>query len=245
MKWRLSSALAVTCVALVGCASDASGNVCSSTVSVSAYIVNLSLGLDNRAEDQYSQFRLDSLAALDIVDAVAAGTSGAGEAEIAAATALQGPLSTFVEEMDAVTWDVTRAVERTSTVAAWRALTSEEQLAHANLMEAWVIDKCGLPTAVEPNQDAPAQLPFPSVPGPTATDPPRGPINEKSEADALGEMVASVFGITVDANQARCLGENLVGVVDQTSASTDVSGYTSQFQSAFDACEIRFTVPRG
>lgn len=230
-------------VLLPGCASSTAGDVCSVPVSVSAYIVNLSLGLDNRAEDQFSQFRLDSLSALDVVDKVASGDSGAGDTEVAAATALRSSLATFIDEMDAVTWDVTRAVERTSAVAAWKALTTEEQLSNANVMEAWVIDKCGLPAAVDPNSDAPAQLPFPSVPSPTATDPPRGPINEKSEADALGETVASVFGLRIDANQARCLGEKLVGVVDQTSASSDLSQYSAQFQDAFDACEIRFKVP--
>ena len=83
------------------------------------------------------------------------------------------------------------------------------------------------------------------MPSPTATDPPTGPINEKSEADSLGATVAALFGLSINANQTRCLGEKLVGVVDESSATSDSGEYLAQFQVAFDSCEIRFTVPEG
>jgi hypothetical protein len=86
-------------------------------------------------------------------------------------------------------------------------------------------------------------LPSPSIPGPTQTDPPTNTINESSQDNALGAIVASLFQLNLSPAQTSCLGEELQGVVDVSSSSANLAQYQGQFQKAFDACLIDFTVP--
>lgn len=218
---------------------------CDKSVSVSGYVVDLSQGLDNRGESEYSQFRLDTLDVRDVVASIADDGTDADDQTRAAAMILRDEFSAFTTALENVTWDLTRASDDPTTVAAWRELITPETLGLANVVEAWIISKCGLPSRVTSTGDGPARLPDPSIPSPTATDPPTGPVNEISEQEALGEVVATLFSLTLSRSQTLCLGRQLSGVVDSGSIGTDPSRYLAQFQTAFDSCGIAFTVPAG
>jgi hypothetical protein len=55
--------------------------------------------------------------------------------------------------------------------------------------------------------------------------------------------VGTLFSLTLTDSQVSCLGRELTDVVDRGFASDDLARYQAQFQRAFDACGIDFTVP--
>ena len=84
---------------------------------------------------------------------------------------------------------------------------------------------------------------MPWIPGPTDTDPDSGLADDTSEIYALGEMVGTLFQLTLTPDEVNCLGDELVNVVDRSDATSNSAQYQSQFQRAFDYCSIAFTVP--
>lgn len=242
---RRSVALAALTVALpvVGACSSGEASTCDKSVSVSGYIVDLSQGLDNRAESEYSQFRLDSMDVHDVLAHVAGSADGVDDQTRAAAMIVRDAVGDLEVALDDVTWDLSRASLDPTIIERWQRLITPAMLANANVVEAWIISTCGLPTMATSSGDGPDRLPDPSIPGPTATDPPTSPVDERSEQEALGTVVANLFSLTVSPSQARCLGRELSGVVDTGGAGDDPSRYNAQFQRAFDVCGIDFTVP--
>ena len=223
---------------MVSCGSRRDGLNCSSIQSVSGFVQRFSLGLDNFSENQYQQLRLDTLDVLDTVT-VAARESVDPEK----ANQLVRKINLFITSMDEVSWDVSRALQTNIAVDAANSLGSEQTLRDANEIESFVIRKCGLPSTVPVGSEGEIRLPDPSVPSPTATDPPANTINEISEAQALGTTIANIFALTLDVKQLRCLGESLSDIVDLSDASSNSAQYQGQFQKAFDECNIQFSVP--
>lgn len=219
-------------LALSSCGGGGS-TFCDGVKSVSDYVAQFAQGLDNFSEDRYTQLRLDSLDALDVVE----GTTD-DPAHGADAKGLRSRLRDFVTAMDDVSWDVSRALENESAVSAAGALATPEALAQANSVESVVISRCGLPTTIPPLVGSDT-LPYPSVPAPTATDPPSAGPNEDSEAQSTGQMVATQFGLTLSPTEVLCLGRELGNVIDDGSGDP-----ASTYQRAFDVCGIDFTVPR-
>ena len=211
---------------------------CSSVQSVSGFVQRFSLGLDNFSENQYQQLRLDTL---DVLDTVTVAVSATAVPENA--TALARKIDLFILSMDEVAWDVSRALQNTEAIKAANSLGSEQTLREANEVEAFVIKQCGLPSTVPIGSEGETRLPDPSIPSPTATDPTTNTINEMSEAEALGTTVANIFGLTLDVDKLRCLGESLSGIVDLSDATSNSAQYQGQFQKAFDTCGITFSVP--
>lgn len=236
------AAAAVVALIAVGCGPTGMGE-CADISSVSGFVINLSIGIDNRAEDQFGQFRSDSLRAHDLVMAVAEGAFDASTEAMDAASVLGRDLGAFIEGMDEVTWDVTRAALDAETYAAWEAASSREALARANMVEAAVIDRCGLPDVVTPEGDGPAVLPFPSVPSPTATDPPMSPIDEDSEALAMGRVLAEIYLLELDDEQLLCLGRQMQNFENMVRPDYDDERYFTQFRRAFSNCDIDFEPP--
>lgn len=240
---------AVLCLpAFAGCGATRDDTFCSESVSVSGFVVDLSFGLDNRSEFTYVQFRTDTEDVLDVVSGIAtAGTSDdpVDETTRDAASKLSERIGAFVAAMRLVGWDLSRAASRPEISEAWSQLVTPESLADANLVEALIIGRCGLPSRVTAVGDGPDRLPDPSIPSPTATDPPTAPIDEASEHRALGELVAALFGAQVDQRTAVCLGRELSDVVDTSTAESDMALYLRQFQGAFDYCGVDVVVPTG
>ncbi len=241
---RLLSVGTPTALALLATACAPAGmGECADISSVSGFVINLSIGIDNRAEDQFGQFRNDTLRAHDLVTAVAEGAFDAPTETMEAAAVLGRDLGAFIEGMDEVTWDVTRAALDAETYAAWEAASSREALARANMIEASVIDRCGLPDVVTPEGDGPAVLPFPSVPSPTATDPPTAPIDEESEALAMGRVLAEIYLLELDDEQLLCLGRQMQNFENMVRPDYDDERYFAQFRRAFSNCGIDFEPP--
>lgn len=230
--------LALVSLCLVTSCGSSGSRFCAGVKSVSGFVSQFSEGLDNFAEDRYTQLRLDSLDALQTTR----DTTGDGRyGKDAASLALR--LQTFVDAMDEVSWDVTQALDSREAVEAAAALGTPETLAEANSVESVVIARCGLPSTV-PSMLGSDTLPFPSVPAPTATDPPTNGPNEDSEFRAIGQMVASRFGLTLTDTEVVCLGRELQNVYDDGSESSNVGPVGSGYQAAFDICGINFSVPK-
>lgn len=255
MKRRIASiparvastmAAATLIAALLGsCRGNETDAACAKSVSVSGYIVDLSQGLDNRAESEYAQFRLDSLDVFELVGTIAGGDVGADDQTRAAAMVLRDEFTAFSNALDELSWDLSRAAANPDVVELWRNLISPQTLGNSNLVEAWIISRCGLPSRVTSNGDGPERLPDPSIPSPTATDPPTGPVNDQSEQQALGTVVATLFSLNITPSQASCLGGSLSDVGAPGDSVDDPSFSRSEYQRAFDACGINFTVPAG
>lgn len=243
MRRTCASVVSAMSIALLASCGSAGAGECADISSVSGYIINLSIGIDNRAEDQYAQFRNDTLRAYDLTAAVAEGAFDAPPETMEAAAVLAADLGEFINGMDKVIWDLTQAALDAETYAAWEAASSREALARANMVEASVIDRCGLPEVVAVEGDGPVVLPFPSVPSPTATDPPMSAIDEDSEALAIGRVLAETYLLELDDTQMLCLGRQMQNFENMVSPNYDAERYLSQFRRAFSNCFIEFELP--
>lgn len=212
--------------------------LCSSNISISDYVAGFSQGLDNFSEDQYSQLRTESNSAYErTVNAIT------DDLITAEATLVASKISAFISVMDTVDWDVTRALDVPEAIAAAVALGSESTLRQANAVEGQLVTRCGLPSSVAPPNVAQITLPMNPIPSPTATDPITNPVSDASELAVIGKMVATQFGLTVTDSEATCLGTSLSDIYDVSGPESNNAQYQRQFQRAFDACGIVFTVP--
>lgn len=233
----LSAASLIGVGVLAGCTVGAP-DACSRAVSVPSFTIRFAQGLDNFSEDQYVELRNQSFAARDTV----AGVLAAHPSNPSAAAVLT-KLDAFIEAMDKSVWDVSEALSSSEANVAADSLGSATTLAEANQVDALVIEQCGLPSTLAPNSEPPETLPMPWIAPPDQTDMDRPLLEDESETYALGELVGTLFMLTLDSDQVMCLGRELVGVVDRSDATSNSAQYQQQFQVAFDACGIDFTVP--
>jgi hypothetical protein len=223
---------------VLGSCSSNSDALCGSNISISDYVVGFSQGLDNFSEDRYSQLRTESNSAYErTVNAV---TDDSVSAE---ATAIATKISAFITSMDTVEWDVNRALDIAEAVEAAVDLGSELTLRQANAVEAELVKRCGMPSSVAPPTEGEVTLPMNPIPSPTATDPTTNSVSDISELSVIGKMIANQFGLTVSDNEGLCLGTSLSGIYDVSGPETNNAQYQRQFQRAFDACGIVFSVP--
>ncbi len=231
----MTSALMV--IVLSSCSGDQK-SFCSGNTSVAGFTSQFSQGLDNFSESEYSRLREEAMKVRELVNYLAINNSSNSEA-----SDLTKKLNVFVSSMDKLNWDVSVALLDDAAVAAATTLGSASTLTQANTVESLLIGECGLPSTLVNDGQGVDTLPPPSIANPTQTDPPTNTINESSQDDALGATVATLFGLTLSPAQTSCLGASLQGVVDVSSGSANLAQYQSQFQKAFDACSIDFTVP--
>lgn len=236
MKFLLAP-IALVLFATSGCISN-SEDFCDGISSVAGFTTQFAQGLDNFSENQYSQLRDETENARDAVNHVAVKNVDSVEA-----AELGKKINVFISSMENVNWDVSLALSDSVASSAAMALGTAESLTQANTVESLLIGECGLPSTIDGNIQSADTLPSPSIPGPTQTDPPTNTINESSQDDALGAIVASLFRLNLSPAQTSCLGKELQGVVDVSSSSANLAQYQGQFQKAFDACLIDFTVP--
>ena len=223
----------------VGATACTSGEgLCDGVKSVSGFVMSFQQGLDNFSEDEYSRLRMDTL------DALGTTTRIHDETRSTESALLEQKIKTFEAAMVDAEWDVTVALTSAAANRAASTLGTPETLTQANVVEAAIIDRCGLPTTVEPSDSSGDTLPAPLIPSPTQTDPPTDTIDQESEAAAQGRLVATLFGLTLTRDQVECLGRNLQTITDVSSAGANMAQYQGQFQRAFDDCSIAFTVPR-
>jgi hypothetical protein len=207
-------------------------------ISISDYVAGFSQGLDNFSEDRYAQLRIESNSAYErTVNAV---TDDSVSAE---ATAIATKISAFITSMDTVEWDVNRALDIAEAVEAAVDLGSELTLRQANAVEAELVKRCGMPSSVALPTEGEVTLPMNPIPSPTATDPTTNTVSDISELSVIGKMIANQFGLTVSDSEGTCLGTSLSGIYDVSGPETNNAQYQRQFQRAFDACGIVFSVP--
>ena len=211
---------------------------CDGTVSVAGYVTGFQQGLDNFSEDQYNRLRLDTIDALATIEAVSGSTDSSDPDRLAE------KIARFQTAMGRADWDVTVALGSSEANVAASALGTPESLAQSNVVEAAVIDACGLPTTLAPSTGSTDTLPLPSFAPPTQTDPPTDTIDQASEDESQGRLVATLFNLTLSREQVVCLGRALQDVTDLSAAGANLAQYQGQFQAAFDVCSIDFQVPR-
>ncbi|MFM9084445.1 MAG: hypothetical protein ACKOQ7_11335 [Actinomycetota bacterium] len=232
----------VSCALVVGCGPN-QGSLCDEPASVAGFVTAFDQGLENLEADQVLGLRLEALGASSTIDRVLDPDSQVSSDVVGAATALRTLFIEFVRDMEDANWDVDVALASIGTAGVVGEIGRPDTLAKANLVESLIIKRCGLPPIVPVDPDTVDSLPPPSVPSPTATDPPTDTIDERSEARSLGTTIGEIYGLTLDADQVLCLGLALEGVYDVTGSATSPEKYQRQFQSAFDTCEIDFEVP--
>ncbi len=226
-------------LALAGCGGTATEAMCSGRVSVPEYSLQFGQGLANFGDDEATSLEADSLSVLDVLLAAREEGGDAGDA----ASSLSASVADFVASMNSHDWSLSAALDDEKAVGRADVLGSEKSLRLANTVEAAVIVRCGAsPTAAPPAMTADT-LPYPSVPSPTDTEPPSSPPDDAQGHVATGTMVGTMFGLVMDPAQVSCVGRELEGVVDATQSMSGPGQYTAQFQSAFDACAVDFTVP--
>ena len=236
-KRSLIALVVVAAAVLVGCGSD-DESLCANAISIPSFTTRFGQGLDNFSEDQYEQLRLDSLDARSTVNAVAISPEAPSEA---AKLAIR--INQFISAMDDSLWDVSLALQSSDAVEAASLLGTSETLSLANVVDAAVIAQCGLPSTLAPLEGVVDTLPSPVVPSPTQTDPPATPPNDESEEMETARIVSNIFALNLSDVQLTCLGAALSGIVDVSSASSNLAQYQGQFQKAFDTCKIDFRVP--
>lgn len=234
--------LVASMVAVVAGCSRGAGTLCDAPASVAGYVIAFDQGLGNLEADQFLGLRVETIGVRATLDLVLAEDAVPPEVR-SAATELDDLIGLFATGMDSVDWDISRGLLDEEIVRVVDRLASDVALATANIVEALVIERCGLPPIVPRDPDTADSLPAPSVAPPTATDPPTDTIDERNEARSLGTIIGESFGLTLDDADVVCLGLALEGVYDASGSATSPEKYQQQFQSAFDRCEIDFTVP--
>ena len=240
MKALATSVMCVMAsVGLVAC-SEPSATLCDNPVSVAGYVLGFSQGLTNLDEDQFLGLRLDTL---EVRDTVSFLTDENNSEVVMTAGSLVSLVDAFTSEMDDRDWNLVDALSSARVREIIAEIGSDKTLENANLLEAAIIEKCGLPDGVSMDEGSTDTLPFPVVPSPRATDPPTNTIDEANEARVTGEMVGNIFGLTLSEAEVLCLGRELSSIVDRSGSSSNRGQYQAQYQAAFDSCDIGFTVP--
>lgn len=224
---------------LLGCSVATRDAACSGRVSVPEYVLQFGQGLANFGDDETVTLEANSLSVLDVL--LAARDFG-GEAGQAAGD-LSASVADFVAAMNSRDWSVSAALDDAEAVRRADVVGSSDSLRLANTVEAAVIEQCGaVPTAAPPQMTA-ETLPMPAVPAPTDTEPPSSPPDDAQQQEATGTMVGTMFGLVLSPVQVSCVGKELDGVIDATQSVSGPGQYGAQFQAAFDACGVDFTVP--
>lgn len=228
-------------LALIGlCVScGASGaDLCSQAVSVPSFSIRFAQGLDNFSEDQYENLRIDAGRSRETVLQVIELYPTDGSLVV-----ILELIDDFILAMEESNWDVSVALSDQNAVSAAQVLGETNSIMIANQVDSYVIDLCGLPATFVPNLETGSTLPMPWIAAPTDTEPDSESIMDESELYARGEMVATLFQLTLSEQQVLCLGTQLAEIIDKSDATSNLTQYQQQFQIAFDDCAIDFVVP--
>ena len=210
-----------------------SDDLCDSRVSVADFLTSLRDGVGAIADSQYASIRMS---AFDAYDATVEAMDN--EDTRSAASVLQPRLQRFLQEMDDLSWDLSVVADSVEALEAITALNSEDSLQQANVVDAYMISRCGTASTVVQSPGVEITLPGPVISQPNDSLPLTEEPNERSEAASLGFTVATAFNLTLSESEMVCLGTALTGVYDASGDSKNIDQYTQQFQSAFNNCNI-------
>lgn len=226
-------------LSLVSCGAPGGSPLCAGRITVGDYVMQFGQGLANFDDQAALNLQADSISVLDVLLSARDAGGPTGEA----ARRLADKVAAFVAAMNTQDWIISLALDDAGAQAASEALATEESLRQANTVEAHVLRECPGTVTAAPPPASYDTLPGPSIPSPTATDPPYDGPKEESEARALGTLVGTSFGLTMTPAQVLCVGRALEQVTDATRAQSGPGQYAAQYQAAFDGCGVDFTVP--
>lgn len=227
-------------VSLSACSSGAQTTVCDNVESLSLAVGTLRGGVDvlsDQVAGDLDSRITDSLVMLESL-AVEAPTGVTEKI-----TALQSSLADAQEAFDAVGWDFAAAQSDSAVLDAMQQFDGTDVIANVTTISNYVNGICATDGSIGPTSDGLGTLPAPEISTLPVTDPPTGVADNGSDARALGFEIATAFGITASEDELVCLGTKLQEVVDVSGEQSSTGAYNRQFQAAFDACGIDFTVP--
>lgn len=224
---------------VVGCSDVPAVTECGDRVAVALVTQTVREGADVVGSTDGARLGLDLADTLEVLEQAKAEAPAAVTAEI---EVLVGVLSGLRDALEERAWDLEGASEDRAVQAALEAIEGDDvQIANV-VVESYLTAQCGAATA-EPEGETAATLPTPTGLVPAEDEPLTGAADNESDSLALGSIVALSFGLDLSTEQLQCLGSELVDVVDLSGEASSTAAYLRQFQPAFDACGIRFTVP--
>ena len=200
----------------------------------------LSQGLDAVAAETAGALRLDIIANQNILNAARV---GAPEGVAMAIDEVLRAYATVEEALDLVDWDLAVAASSAGVQQAVEVVTGGAALTASATVESYLFANCGAPLDASSEVVAPASLPPSTQLGTDVSDPETAPPAADNEIAALGRLIGNSFQLTLSAEEAACLGEEVSKVVDYSDQSSSAEQYSSQYQRAFDTCGIDFVVP--
>ncbi|MBM3638298.1 MAG: hypothetical protein FJW98_02555 [Actinobacteria bacterium] len=223
-----------------GCSQETAFDVCGRRTSLASVTGVLSQGLDAVAAESSASLRLDIIANQNVLNAARV------DAPDGVVPSIDEVLSAYAEvetALDSVDWDLAVAASDVTVQKAVEEVTDGSALVASATVESYLFSKCGAPMAAAADEVAPATLPPSTQLGTDVTDPDTSPLQTDSEVAALGILIGNSFQLTLTADEAFCLGEEVSKVVDYSNQGSSSAQYISQYQRAFDACGIDFDVP--
>lgn len=158
------------------------------------------------------------------------------------ATVVKTHFEEFLNAADELLWDDSLMSSDVRIDSAVAGLNSDEGVYATTAVDSYIAGECDEQSSGEIAADAGLPtLPPPPISAPDATDPPIEMLDVDNEARALGETIAALFGLEVESEVALCLGRSLSEVADRSGQSS--AEYQAQFQVAFDACGLDYTIP--
>jgi hypothetical protein len=239
MKRFLATVLILSGVT-TACSNDSAVDVCGRRTSLASVTGVLSQGLDAVAAESAGALRLDIIANQNILNAA---RIGAPEGVATAIDEVLRAYATVEEALDLVDWDLAVAASDAGVQQAVEVVTGGAALTASATVESYLFTNCGAPLDASSDVVAPASLPPSTQLGTDVTDPETAPPVVDSELAALGRLIGNSFQLTLSADEATCLGEEVSKVVDYSDQSSSAEQYFSQYQRAFDTCGIDFVVP--
>ena len=227
-------------VLTTGCSQESVFDVCGRRTSLASVTGVLSQGLDAVAAESSAALRFDIIANQNVLSAARV---DAPEGVVSAIDDVLGAYAEVETALDSVDWDLAVAASDVTVQKAVEEVTAGSALVASATVESYLFTKCGAPMLAAADEVAPATLPPSTQLGTDVTDPETSPLETDSEISALGILIGNSFQLTLTADEATCLGEEVSKVVDYSDSGSSNEQYTSQYQRAFDACGIDFDVP--
>lgn len=239
---RVSLMIIVTCVlgfGLAACSSSDSA-FCGPEESIGVVASAIAIGQYEFDEtDGGSALRLAITASLNQLEKV---TDEATSELASQARIVKDYFETFLNASDELLWDDALMSSDVRIDAVVAGLNSDEGVYATTAVNSYIANECDEETSGSFGVDEGLPtLPPPPISLPTATDPPIEMLDVDNEARALGETIAALFGLEVESEVALCLGRSLSDVAVRSGQSS--AEYQAQFQVAFDACGLDYTIP--
>jgi len=254
MKWRRRAhsftgartllhvaALTVFAVTAVACSSDQNDALCGPSVSIGVVASSIAIGQYEFDEtDAGTSLRLDVLTAINQLNIIQDDASPDVQQQT---IVLEDQFQKFLDTADTLDWNDSAMSSDVSIDGVVAQLNSDEGVFAVTTADSYIATVCGDGvTDVGGDGAGLPTLPAPVIPSPTATDPSMEMVNSDADAQALGDTVATLFGLNLPPSMALCLGRTLSEISDVTTGNASASEYEAQFQSAFDACGIDFQI---